>query len=51
MYFFVFGRGEKNSSTSLHSDQLGEKKKSLNALADVQLKNVKFVALTFCNKN
>jgi len=47
MFFFVFG-GKKISSTSLHSNQLG---KNLNAVADVQLKNVKFVALTFCNKN
>lgn len=48
MFFFVFGEKKKIYSTSLHSNQLG---KSLNAIADVQLKNVKFVALTFCNKN
>lgn len=50
--FFVF-KGEV-SSTSLHSDQLGEKNKNknLNAVADVQFKkNVKFVALIFCKKN
>lgn len=44
-------RGEV-SSTSLHSDQLGKKNKSEMLLLMYNLKkNVKFVALIFCNKN
>lgn len=47
--FFGF-RGKSLPPACTQTNLEGEKK-ILNAVADVQFKNVKFVALMFCNKN